>query len=131
NNDYGYTWNPSGLQGANVVVTPTGTSTLYTVSAVDSVIGSPYFGCYAEDTIRINTTNGPAAVISPNILPTVCPGTPQLLSANSGTGLTYQWSFNNVPISGATGISYSATQSGTYTVTVDNGQCDSTSTPVI
>src|SRR5690606_12625452 len=74
NNDYGYSWNPSGLQGASVVVMPSGPTTLYTVSAVDSVVGSPYFGCYAEDTIRINTTNGPTAVISPNILPTVCPG---------------------------------------------------------
>lgn len=45
------------------------------------------------------------------------------LSANTGSGLTYQWFKNDVPVSGATNQNYNATDIGNYTVLVNNGTC--------
>lgn len=59
-----------------------------------------------------------------NITPTsatICSGASQLLSANGGS--SYQWSLNGNPISGATGSSYTATSSGTYSIMIFNDGC--------
>jgi hypothetical protein len=61
---------------------------------------------------------------------TVCTGNPLVLSVNAtGAGLTYQWRFNNNPISGATNATYTVANptpanAGTYTVVV-SGTCNS------
>jgi hypothetical protein len=49
---------------------------------------------------------------------TFCQGGSVLLSANSGTSQTYQWTKNTVVINGATGITYSASTAGDYAVKV-------------
>lgn len=51
---------------------------------------------------------------------TFCQGNSVLLNANTGTNYTYQWKLNGTVISGATGSSYTATQTGSYTVTINN-----------
>lgn len=49
----------------------------------------------------------------------VCDNEPQVLTSSiQGSTATYQWLFNNVPIPGATGVSYTATEPGTYTLQV-------------
>ena len=60
---------------------------------------------------------------------TICLGDSKLLGVGSGS--SFQWNKNGVPITGATGNSYLASQSGTYTVTVDIGGCLYTSSPVV
>ncbi|MBM3428234.1 MAG: hypothetical protein FJX95_05580, partial [Bacteroidetes bacterium] len=60
---------------------------------------------------------------------TICQGSSKLLSVGSGS--SFQWNKDGVPITGATGNSYSASQSGTYTVTVDIGGCLYTSSSVV
>jgi hypothetical protein len=49
---------------------------------------------------------------------TFCSGGSAVLNATYSPGYTYQWKRNNTDISGATDSVYSATQSGTYSVTV-------------
>jgi hypothetical protein len=62
----------------------------------------------------------PAASITANGTLIFCQGQNVTLTANSGTGLTYQWKKSGLIISGATGISFTAASAGTYTVLVTN-----------
>lgn len=73
----------------------------------------------------------PAATITANGPTTFCLGGNVLLNANTGAGLTYQWNLNSTPISGATASSYTASDSGNYTVVVTSGTCSATSVATI
>ncbi|WP_211208935.1 PKD domain-containing protein, partial [Cytophaga aurantiaca] len=68
-----------------------------------------------------------ATITSPTT--SFCTGGSATLSANTGTGLTYQWSNAAGTIASATNATYTATAAGAYTVTVNNGSCSATSTP--
>jgi len=73
----------------------------------------------------------PTAVLSPSGTINVCAG-PVMLSANTGTGLFYQWLFNGNIISGADLSTYNATVSGSYAVIVTNlNLCSATSASTI
>ncbi|MBK8414782.1 MAG: T9SS type A sorting domain-containing protein [Bacteroidetes bacterium] len=70
-------------------------------------------------------------VIAPPSIRYICPGSSTILTANAGTGFTYQWYKNNALIQGATLQSYSATSSGSYQVRITNAQgCPDLSDPV-
>jgi PKD repeat protein len=76
--------------------------------------------------ITVNST--PSATVTPNGSVTICSGSNVLLSANTGTGLTYQWLQHNVNISGATGSTYTTSTAGSYKVRVTNSTgCSKTS----
>src|SRR5213076_2074758 len=61
---------------------------------------------------------------------TFCAGGSVLLTSSSGTG--NQWKLNGSPIGGATNSTYSATASGSYTVTVTDGNnCSATSAATV
>lgn len=75
----------------------------------------------------VGTPITPAATISAAGATTFCTGGSVVLNANTGAGYSYVWRLNNNVISGATSSSYSATQTGTYTVTVTYNGCSSTS----
>ncbi|MFM7910818.1 MAG: cohesin domain-containing protein, partial [Bacteroidota bacterium] len=71
------------------------------------------------------------ASISPAGPTTFCQGGSVTLNANTGTGLSYQWSINGSPITGANSASYVASTSGSYTVAVSSSpNCSATSSPV-
>lgn len=53
------------------------------------------------------------------------------LHATTGTGYTYSWLRNAIPIPLATTASYSATESGSYTVNVSYNGCSILSQPII
>ena len=92
----------------------------------------------------INATNcsavSAALVVTADALPTAtitspsmhfCSGGSLLLTANSGAGLSYQWSTVSGTIVGATAGTYEVTEAGTYTVKVStSGNCSVTSQPV-
>jgi len=61
---------------------------------------------------------------------TFCSGGSVVLTANSGTGYTYQWLKNGTNISGATAISRTVTAAGSYTVKVTKNGVSATSSAV-
>jgi hypothetical protein len=87
-------------------------------------------GCTRDTNIFVNVTPLPEAIITANGLTDICPGDSAILSANTGTGLSYQWSKDGAAISGATSSNYSAKLPGSYTVTTKIGTCTATSPPV-
>jgi hypothetical protein len=76
-------------------------------------------------------------VISPAQPPVKCPGQPVTLTVtnynNCATGpFTFQWSFNGLPVPGATSASINAVDPGNYTVEVCNmNKCDCIETAVV
>ena len=108
---------------AQAVETTPGMS--YTVTATENS------GCFATAVVNLTVNARPSASITGNS--TVCVGDVNLLNSNavagSGTLTSYQWRRNGSNISGATSDTYSATQTGTYAITLQNSNgCQSTST---
>ncbi len=89
-------------------------------------------GCINTSTlmaVTLNPISAWAATSSPTIF---CQGENALLSANLGTGFTYQWQNDGAGIPGATNSTYSATVNGDYTVVVSNvAGCSATSDTAI
>src|SRR6202008_2330698 len=56
-----------------------------------------------------------------------CTGSTIMLTGSPASGVTYQWYFNNSPISGETNAVYNAGQAGDYQLYVNDGVCDSIS----
>jgi peptidoglycan/xylan/chitin deacetylase (PgdA/CDA1 family) len=85
------------------------------------------------------TDNGTNMIINTVPVPTIssastsfCTGSSVTLTANTGTGLTYQWIKDGVNLSGATASTYSASAAGTYTVKETNSSnCSSTSNGIV
>lgn len=116
-----YTWNPGGLSGNPVTVTPA-TTTPYTITATDAN------NCVGTTTV--NVTVHPATVITvPNA--TICEGTSTTLTAAGAT--TYSWT----PITGlssgsGTSVNANPTTTTTYTVTgTDNNGCTGNTTVIV
>ena len=120
-----YQWknNGSSIAGA--------TSSSYTATTAAS------YTCAVTNTCGTSTSG--AIAITVNSLPTatisspttvLCTGASIVITANSGTGLTYQWKLNGVNISGATLISYTANGAGSYTCVVSNS-CGGTTSNTI
>ncbi|WP_018343840.1 T9SS type A sorting domain-containing protein [Cytophaga aurantiaca] len=83
-------------------------------------------GCKATSTFVLQVTKPTASITSP--VTSFCAGGSVVLSANTGTGLTYQWSNAAGAITGATNATYTATAAGAYTVEVTNtAGCKATS----
>ena len=124
----------SGLtyQWSNAAGTITGaTNATYTATTAGSYkVAVTGIGCTTgaiSNTITITVNNLPPASIS-STGTSFCTGSSVLLSANTGSGLTYQWSNATGTIAGATNATYSATTSDSYTVTVSNTNCSTIST---
>jgi PKD repeat protein len=116
--DY-YTWTFNGGTPANSTL-KNPLVTYNTAGTYSVTLQTENFGGTTSNTktAYITVYNKPSATITPSGTDSVCPGTSVLLSANTGSNLTYQWLKGNVPVSGATQSTYTASVSGTYKVVV-------------
>jgi hypothetical protein len=114
NGSVSYQWkkNNVNINGATSNVYTATKTGLYSVS-VTALCGSAL-----SNAIQVTQNGNPVATITPAGTVNMCDGDTTLLTANSGNGLSYQWIRNGSNISGATGITYSAIQSGNYKVKV-------------
>ncbi len=121
-----YKWNNAAgtIAGATTATYVTSTAGSYTVT----VTGAN--NCSATSVSRVITVNAlPAATISTTTATTFCNGGSVTLTSTS-TGILYQWNNAAGAITGATAATYSATESGSYTVKVTNSdKCSATSDP--
>lgn len=113
-----YSWSPSGslssATGATVTASPTQTTT-YTVTGDDGN------GCTNTFDVTINVNSQPQTPSITNIGGTL----------QSSPSTFYQWYKDGVLIQGATNQQYTPTGPGSYTVVVNDGGCNATSSPFI
>jgi len=134
---YSYTW----YKGATAI--PGATDATYSAFETGSysvvitnrvIINNTTFACSspASSPVAVTVNPNPKASISYNTPLTFCSEGSVLLSANTGTGFTYEWRKDNNPAPGAnSGDTYSATESGSYQVIVTSNTCSITSAAVV
>ncbi len=118
-----YSWSGTNLNtttGAQVIATPSTTSTYTVTGTTSGCIGTATF------TVNISPNNTTVSTTTPNI----CSGASAVLNASGA--VTYAWSPSGT-LSASTGASVTATPSGTttYTVTGTSGACTSTATVTV
>ncbi len=122
-----YVWfsNGSVIPGASTSTYTSSTSGTFRVIVTNS------FGC-SDTSAAVTVTAQPrpnaTLVASP---PTICEGSASVLTAVNGSGYSYTWQRDGVTIGGAAGLTYLATQAGSYRVIVTGpGNCSDTSAVV-
>jgi hypothetical protein len=124
-----YQWKQNGtnITGAVNASYPATASGTYTVVVTN---GSGCATTSAQLTVTINPR--PLSSISYTTPVTFCEGGAVVLTAISGTGVTYQWNNNAVQLTGETANYYIANTTGSYAVTTTNSfGCSTTSTPIL
>jgi hypothetical protein len=124
-----YGWSPAtGLNtttGATVNASPT-SNQQYTITTTHTASGCTNIARVAVDVNALPTAN-----VTPAGPVTTCASSPQVLTADSALGYSWQWFFNGGIIAGATGRSYTPAATGSYTVMVTNASgCFLLSSPV-
>jgi len=122
---YSFQWYKDGgqISGANTSQYQATTAGSYTV-----VIALPNGCSKTSDPFPVTVSTRPNATITPTGPTSICQGQTTVLNASTGTSYTYQWKNEQGNIAGATSPSYSATQTGVYTLVTKVGSCSATST---
>ena len=116
-----YQWKLNGNNISNA------TSSSYNATASGNysvIVSNNTSQCSNTSSVLLVTMNQlPNAIITPSS-GVLCQGSNTILSANVGSGLSYQWKLNDVAIPGATSLTQTANYSGVYSVVVTNSsQC--------
>ena len=108
------------------------TSNTYTATASGGYEVSVYnASCVANsNVVFVNAGSGVNAWIMALGRTHVCSNDQVVLSTYTASGLTHKWRRNGAIISGATGSTYAATQSGSYSVITNNGSCSVTTNSI-
>jgi hypothetical protein len=118
----------------NIGINPGGTSVTYlakppfAAGTYKVVVSNANCSATSANTVVISTAP-PTATITSSGGTSICSGSALTLTATAGTGYTYQWLLNNGNINNTT-ATYSAVNSGSYSVTVTSAGCSATSAPV-
>lgn len=124
-----YQWVESGtpIPGATALTYTTSTSGSYQIRVL---VASGCSNISVPMSVSVNPAT--ATITLPGGATTACAGTPVVMNANTGTGLTYQWELGGVAIPGATASTFNATTAGTYRVRVTNASgCWAVSAPEV
>ncbi|WP_448702315.1 FG-GAP-like repeat-containing protein [Mucilaginibacter sp. AW1-3] len=124
--------------GATIVSfgnTAAATFTVVSATTITAITGGGTSGI-----VSVTTPGGIASLAGFNFvpIPTITAGGPTtiatsgsvILTANPGTGYAYQWLKNGVNITGANSATYTATQSGAYTVIITLNSVSQTSAAI-
>jgi hypothetical protein len=98
--------------------------------AYNAIVSLPGTACAAAASNAISLAAATAS-ISYDGLPAICASQPELLNANTGTGLSYEWFYNGVVIPAASQPDYSATQAGIYKVKIAFQDCISSDSVLV
>ncbi len=123
---YTYQWqlNGTNIPGATAATYNAGASGIYKVTITNGT-------CVATSApFTVSVTPAPPAIITPAGATSFCQGGYVMLNANTGAGLTYQWTLNGIPITGATTSGYKAVSSGSYAVLISDGTCPAIATAI-
>lgn len=112
-NSYQWKKNGTDIAGATAASYTATTTGSYTLFASNNCGKSA-----TSNTISVKVNPLPAATITPSGTVNICSGNSVKLQANTGTGLTYQWTKNAANIAGATKNNYIAKTAGNYRVVV-------------
>jgi hypothetical protein len=122
-----YRWkrNGSNISGATSSTYTATTTGSYSVVVSNTGCG---FSSATSTSIPVTVNASPTATTTASGATTFCAGDSVTLTANAGTGLTYQWTLNGTNIVGATNQTYVAKTSGSYRVVTTNASlCSQTS----
>jgi len=127
--NYTYQWKVGGspIAGATSITYYAKAAGSYTVT-IDSATVS---GTSQPVVITANCASGTITATITAPVTNLCNGDSVALTANSGTGYTYQWNLNGSIITGATAITYYARTPGSYSVTIDSAVATGTSQATI
>ncbi|MEO5572244.1 MAG: LamG-like jellyroll fold domain-containing protein [Bacteroidia bacterium] len=114
-----YQWK---LNGTNIAGATLSGYSAFTAGNYSCVVANNC-GSSTSNVIIVTVNQTPTSTISAGGPTLFCTGGSVTLTANSGTGYTFQWKKNGTAITGATSQSYAANQSGSYTVSVTSGSC--------
>ncbi len=135
-------------QGESVILSTTSTATLQWLKdgvAISGATSQSYTATQSGSyTVQAGTGNCTATSTAIVVTVTSTPATPTITTSGATTfcqggsvvltttsTATLQWLKDGVAISGATSQSYTATQSGSYTVQAGTGNCTATSTAIV
>jgi PKD repeat protein len=125
-----YQWTP-----ATDLSAPTSATTVASPTAVGSytynIVATDAQACQAGTSVTINIYPQPTASITANNATNPCAGDTVNLSAATGAGYSYQWLDGGSPISGATNVNFATISAGSYSVSVTEGICSASSTPLV